>query len=479
MRTHRGSRAAGVTAGAPLASPLETTPPALRGAHVLLDEHHLTRSVNRIATPIIAENLFQTLLGVVDMLMVAKLGAAALAGVGTSLQIMFLAISALSAVSVGTTVLVARASGAGNSADAVSVIKQSLLLGVALAALLSVVGHLLAHRAIALIGAADDVIRPGGDYLDVVATLSIVLVIQLVCSGALRGAGDTRTPMIVTGLVNVINIAAAYGLIFGHFGLPVLGVTGSAIAASLARAVGAGTLLWILFTGRAGLRVPLRGGWHPQGSMMRRIVAIGLPSMIEQTLISSGMLLYSAVAVTLGTAVYAAQRITFNAISISFMPGLGYGMAATTMTGQALGAGRPDLARRATWIAAGQATVWMSTMGLLLILFGQPVMRLFSHDATIVRVGAAALTVLALSQPLQALGQILSGSLRGSGDTRFPMVVTGASIWLVRLPLGWLFAVPLHMGLPGLYLSSIADAGVRAVVTYLRYRQGDWQRRSV
>jgi len=74
---------------------------------------------------------------------------------------------------------------------------------------------------------------------------------------------------------------------------------------------------------------------------------------------------------------------------------------------------------------------------------------------------------------------ILSGSLRGSGDTRFPMVVTGASIWLVRLPLGWLFAVPLHMGLPGLYLSSIADAGVRALVTYLRYRQGDWQRRSV
>ena len=285
--------------------------------------------------------------------------------------------------------------------------------------------------------------------------------------------------MIVTGLVNVINIAAAYGLIFGHFGLPALGVTGSAIAASLARAVGAGTLLWILFTGRAGLRVPLRGGWRPQGSMMRRIVALGLPSMIEQTLISSGMLLYSAVAVTLGTAVYAAQRITFNAISISFMPGLGYGMAATTMTGQALGAGRPDLARRATWIAAGQATVWMSTMGLLLILFGQPVMRLFSHDATIVRVGAAALTVLALSQPLQALGQILSGSLRGSGDTRFPMVVTGASIWLVRLPLGWLFAVPLHMGLPGLYLSSIADAGVRALVTYLRYRQGDWQRRSV
>ncbi len=452
---------------------------ALRRARAVLDEHHLTASVNRLATPIIAENLFQTLLGVVDMLMVARLGAAALAGVGTALQIMFLAISALSAVSVGTTVLVARASGGGRPLEAASVIKQSLLLGMALAVIVSVVGHLLAYRAIALIGASSEVVRTGGDYLDVVAMMSIFLVIQLVCSGALRGVGDTRTPMIVTGLVNIINMAAAYGLIFGHFGLPALGVTGSALAASLARAVGAAALLWVLFKGNMWLRLPVRGDWRPRWSMMRRIVAIGLPSMIEQSLISAGMLMYSALAVTLGTTIYAAQRITFNAISISFLPGLGYGLAATTMTGQALGAGRPDLARRSTWIAATLAAAWMSTMGLLLIIFGRPVMLLFSQDPTIVSVGAAALAVLALSQPFQALGQILSGSLRGSGDTRFPMIVTGASIWLVRLPLGWLFAGPLHMGLPGLYMSSIADAGVRALATYLRFRQGSWQHRRI
>jgi putative MATE family efflux protein len=448
-------------------------------ARVVLDEHHLTRSVNRMATPIIAENLFQTLLGVVDMLMVAKLGAAALAGVGTALQIMFLAIAALSAVSVGTTVLVARASGAGRPEEAAGVIKQSLLLGMALAVLVSVVGHQLADRAIAVIGASAEVVRTGGDYLDVVAMTSLFLVIQLVCAGALRGVGDTRTPMVVTGLVNIINVAAAYCLIFGHFGLPALGVTGSALAASLARAVGAVALLGVLFKGGRWVQLPLSGDWRPRWRTMRRIVAIGLPSMIEQTLISAGMLMYSALAVTLGTTIYAAQRITFNAISISFLPGLGYGLAATTMTGQALGAGRPDLARRSTWIAAALAATWMGTMGLLLILFGQPVMRLFSQDPTIVSVGAAALAVLAFSQPFQALGQILSGSLRGSGDTRFPMMVTGASIWLVRLPLGWLFAGPLHLGLPGLYLSSVADAAVRALATYLRFRQGGWQHRRV
>jgi Na+-driven multidrug efflux pump len=181
----------------------------------------------------------------------------------------------------------------------------------------------------------------------------------------------------------------------------------------------------------------------------------------------------------MGTAVYAAQRITFNALSISFMPGLGFGLAATTMTGQALGAQRPDLAKRATWIAFRLAALWMCTMGAGLIIFGEQIMRLFTTDPLIISVGAAALRVIALSQPLQALGQVMAGSLRGAGDTRFPMIATGISVWLVRLPLGWLIGVPLHGGLPGVYISNVLDAGVRAVANYLRFSTGSWQKRKV
>src|SRR5579859_3979565 len=153
-----------------------------------LDEQHMLGSVNRLAVPIIAENLFQTMLGVVDLLMVSKLGAAAIAGVGTSLQIMFLVISALASVTVGTTVLVARFTGGGQPQDAVRTVKQSLLLGVTLAAVITVIGHVAAHPVIALMGATPPVVRTGGDYLDIVAQMSIFMVIQLVCSGALRGA---------------------------------------------------------------------------------------------------------------------------------------------------------------------------------------------------------------------------------------------------------------------------------------------------
>ena len=461
---------AGVAAAGKVAAPLQATP------RFVLDENQLAGSVNRLAVPIIAENLFQTMLGVVDMLMVSRLGAAAIAGVGTALQIMFLVLAALSAVTVGTTVLVARFTGARRPEEASHAAKQSLMLGVALAAVITLIGHFFSHSVIALLGAAPDVVQTGGDYLDVVAQMAIFMVLQMVCAGALRGAGDTRTPMIVTGLVNIINIIVAYTLIFGHFGFPALGVLGSAWGASVARGIGAAILLGLLFSGRRRVRIAGRAGWRPDPDVMKRVLKIGLPSMIEQTLMSGGALLYSVIVIGMGTAVYAAQRITFNALSISFMPGMGFGMAATTMTGQSLGAGRPDLARRAAWIAVRMAALWMGTMGIGLFIFGNQIMRLFTNDPTIISVGTAALRVIALSQPFQALGQVMAGSLRGAGDTRFPMYATGLSVWLIRLPFGVLFGPVLGWGLAGVYISNVMDAAARAAANYLRFRAGKWQK---
>jgi multidrug resistance protein, MATE family len=442
----------------------------------VLDEEHLAGSVNRLAVPIIAENLFQTMLGVVDMLMVSKLGTTAIDGVGTALQIMFLVMAALSAVTVGTTVLVARYTGAQQPEEASRSAKQSLMLGIALAVIITIIGHLFAHRAIALLGATPDVVTAGGDYLNVVAQMAIFLVLQYVCAGALRGAGDTRTPMIVTGVVNIVNVLVAYTLIFGHFGFPALGVLGSAWGASVARACGAAILLVLLFSGRRRVQIAGRAGWRPDTTLMRRVLKIGLPSMIEQTLMSGGSLLYSVIVIGMGPAIYAAQRITFNALSISFMPGMGFGMAATTMTGQSLGAGRPDLARRSAWIAFRMAALWMCTMGIGLVIFGNQIMRLFTTDPVIISVGTVALRVIAFSQPFQALGQVMAGSLRGAGDTRFPMFATGLSVWLIRLPFGVLFGPVLGWGLGGVYISNVMDALARAIANYVRFRAGKWQK---
>jgi putative MATE family efflux protein len=273
--------------------------------------------------------------------------------------------------------------------------------------------------------------------------------------------------------MNAINLALAYVLIFGQLGLPPLGVGGVALASVIARTVGAAILLGLLFR-RRGLSLR-SAGWWPDLGVMRRVLRIGVPTAVEQSMLSGGFVLYGAMVITLGTTVYATQRLTFQAINLAFMPAFGYATAATTLTGQSLGAGRPDLARAATAAALRQALFWMTLAGFLFALFAGPLMSLFSADPEVIAIGKAALPVLALAQPFWAVGQVYAGSLRGAGDARFPMVATSAGMWLIRLPTAYLFGIVLGWGLPGVYLSSTFDAGLRALLNYLRHRSGRWQ----
>jgi len=254
-----------------------------------------------------------------------------------------------------------------------------------------------------------------------------------------------------------------------------MGVAGAAWAASAARAVGCGVLLFLLLRGKRVVSIAGLAGWRPDFTLVWRLLKIGLPSMVEQIFMSGGMLLYGIIAISLGTVVYATQRITFQIISISFMPGMGFAMASTAIVGQYLGAERVDCAERASSYAVRMAVIWMSALGLAAAVFGNQVMRLFTADPEMIRLGARALIVIALSQPFQAVGQVLAGSLRGAGDTRFPMWATFLGIWLIRLPLGYLFGPVLGWGLSGIYISNVLDGAVRALANWLRHRAGSWR----
>ena len=456
-------------------------PPSQRPAipaEVLDDDRAIRRLVFNLAWPVIVENLLQTAVGFVDLLMVARLGASAIAGVGISVQVLFVIFAAISALATGTTVLVARFIGAKEPKAAGRTLKQSILLGVVLGVLLAAVGVPLSKPLVALMGAAPDVVELGGGYLQIVFLTAVALTLTSVLGAALRGAGDSRTPMLVALGINAVNVVVAYVLIFGHLGFPEMGVIGSAWGAAIGRIAGTLALLFLVLRGTgARTRIDLSGagGWAPNFSLINRLLRIGLPSMGEQLSRSLGMLLFSWVVISLGTAVFAAQRITFNIVSLSFLPGFGFSMAATALTGQALGAGKPDRARRATWFSAQSAAVWMGGMGVTFLLFAPFFMRIFTDDAEIVENGALALRVLALGQAQMAIGMVLAGGLRGAGDTRYPMLVISASMWLVRIPVALVAVHLLGWGLPGAYLAFVAGSSVECIAAYLRYRSGKWQ----
>ncbi len=455
-------------------APVAERPDGSAPGAMAFDERRIGRTVNALAWPIIAEMLFQTALSIVDMWMIAFLGAAAIAGVGASIQIIFVLASLIGAIMIGTTALVARARGAGDLAGASYITKQSMLVGLAASAVLMLLGFWLPEPLLHAMGLELDVVAVGNVYLTWLLLPAVAFVMPFVLGAALRGAGDSRSPMIATGLMNVLNVAFAWVLIFGNLGFPAMGVLGAALAAALGRAVGSLYLLWVVLVRREPIALG-RGGWRPDLEVIGRIIRIGLPAGIEQVIMSAGFLVYGLVAVGMGTLVFAVQRITWNAIGISVMPGFGFAMAASALTGQALGAGRPDLARKMTWYATWSAALWMGLAGLLFFVGGEWLMRPFTDDPEMIRLGAEALRVIAISQPIMAIGLVLSGGLRGAGDTRFPLLTTALTIWGVRVPFGWLFGAALGLGLPGFYAAGVVDSVVRSLVTWLRYRRSDWE----
>ena len=293
-------------------------------------------------------------------------------------------------------------------------------------------------------------------------------------NASMRGAGDTKTPLFVMLVVNALNILVAWTAINGPFGLPRLGVVGSALGAVAGRFAGGLLVLALLLKGRAGLQLKL-SGLRPDGDLIRRILHIGLPTGLEQVLMRTGHMFFARILAELGTVAYAANQVGINGWSLSFMPGFGFALAATTLVGQSLGAQDPESAQQRGYTAYRMGGTLMGVMGLIFILFPAQIVGFFTNDPAVIALGTTPLRVVGFIQPLLAAAMIFPGGLRGAGDTRFPMVITGASIWLIRLPLAYLFALVLNWGLPGAWAAMAVDMSVRGIINFLRFRGGRWK----
>jgi putative MATE family efflux protein len=275
-------------------------------------------------------------------------------------------------------------------------------------------------------------------------------------------------------VVNVINIAVAWTAIHGPLGLPKLGVAGSALGAAAGRAAGGLLVLGFLLRGRSGLKLDLHG-WRLEMPLIRRLLRVGLPTGGEQLLMRVGMMSFVRVVASMGTVAVAAHAVALRAESLSFMPGFGFAIAGTTLVGQGLGARDPGRAERSGYLTYQIAAALMMAMGLVFILLPRPLISLFTNDVAVIGTAVAPLRIIGFVQPLLAASMVFAGSLRGAGDTRFPMYVTGPVILAVRVPTALLLGVALGMGLPGAWLGMATDLSVRGIIFYLRFRSGRWK----
>ncbi len=428
------------------------------------------RRVLGLAIPIIGENLLQTLVGAVDTLLVARLGSEAVAGVGTAVEFVYFIISILIALEIGATVLVSQAFGAGLSNRVREVARQSLVWGIMLAIPVSVAGYALAPSVIGLFGAEPRVAYYASHYLRITAAMSIFLLLTFVGGAIFRGVGDSRTPLAASVVGNIVNVVLAYGLIFGHLGLPRLGVEGSAWGAAIARVVTAAILVGLLLTGRRGISLRGTGSWRPHLGIGQQLLRLGLPASLEQVLSSAGFMTMLFVVAKIGTDALAAQQIAFTALNIGYMPAFGFGIAVTALVGQSIGANRVADAGLAARIGNRSSVVALVAAGIVFFVLATPIMRFFTSDPEVLRQGVNGLRALSISLPFWGTWFVYGGALRGTGDTVTPLLTEAFGVWSAVL-LGLLAVHFFEVGLGTVWGMFIIVSPIPALVNSLRFRQ--------
>ncbi|NLA07154.1 MAG: MATE family efflux transporter [Firmicutes bacterium] len=433
----------------------------------------LRKRVLELAGPSLVEMALVTFVNMADMIMVGRLGPAAIAAVGLTNQPVFFAMAAFIALNVGTTAVIARAIGAGDDDVASDAMRQSLILVVIMGLAVSVLGFVFAGHVLEFMGAEPDVLPMGVSYMKIIASGGVFMVVSMSLTAALRGAGDTKSPMKANMVANVSNVIGNYLLIYGKFGFPKLGVAGAALATTIARIIAFSLLLKVVISGNSHLH--LRGPFRLNRELLERIIRVGMPSAVEQIVLRGGQLVYVKIVAGFGTTVIAAHQIGMNIMNLSFMPGTAFAIAATTLVGQGLGAGMPDLAEDWARETRRMGTVVSCCMALLFILFGKYIAMLYTNDPEVIARTAVVLRILGLVQPAQSTQFILAGGLRGAGDTKWPLYSTAIGVWVFRVAVGYLLAVVMGMELVGAWMGMAVDQLARSTIIAFRFRSGKWK----
>lgn len=432
-------------------------------------KNQIRKEILSLALPLMVSNLLDQAIVIVDIFLVGGIGATAIAAVGLGQLLYSTVITLIFGLSMGTLVVVSQLRGARRMEEAARTGYQSLLVGLLLALMISFLGGAFGQQAALLLGAEEEVARLTGQYVRFLSFFFPFNVTVTILVGMMQGWGDTRTPMRAVLLTNVLHILFAYPLIYGKLGFPRLGVSGAALAIGLSAVIGAIFLITVAF--RAG-RIVL-GPFDLE--LTKRVVRVGGPVFGDRALQQLGQMGYAKAILVYGTVAYAAHQVGVAVEAFSYLHGGAFSIAAATAVGASVGAGKFKAAKLKNWEANRLAVLIMGCMGLIFFFFPYLLLRLFTRDLEVIRLGTFFLKIVAVMQVPLAITMVLEGSLKGAGDTRFILFVTAVGMWIVRVPLSFLFSFGL--GLPLIFVWSIMviDWVTRMTILLLRYRSERWQ----
>jgi putative MATE family efflux protein len=437
-------------------------------------EPYVRPTIWQLAGPSIAASLMFSAVAMIQTKFVGGLGAPAVAAVGAGQRVFFALQALLMAIGVGTTALVARSWGAGQREEASRITSSSLMLGGLVGLFLMIFGMLFSRQIAHIFGLDEHATQLASSNVFWLAAFIIGFAIDIILSSALRAAGNAWTPLLFGLAVNLVNLPLLYTFIFGKFGAPRMGPAGAPFASGLSFVLCGAVLvsLWM----RQKLTIKFYPGDLFQKVRYQRLLHIGYPVALEQLVLQFGFFLFlSLIGHYYGTEAFAAYNVGVNMLNAAMVVGYGFSIAGATLVGQHLGAGDVEGAARSGWRACTMAVAAMSVIGLLIVLNAHALARFFLGSDEIAVLRTTEFTyIMGAMLPLLGVDMAIGGSLRGAGDTRFPLMTSFLGLIGVRCVLAFSFAV-FHLPVVWVYSSIIGDYMLKGTLLIWRFKSGHWK----
>jgi len=437
-----------------------------------VENRKLIKNIFQITLPAVFDLLAQTLIMALDMKMVSSLGPSAISSVGVGTAGMYALIPALIAVATGTTALLSRAYGADNKLDGKKAFAQSFFIAVPLGIFLTIIFLIFSEQIINLVGNAKDMNLSDAILYQNMTVIGFPFIgVSIATFYAFRAMGENKIPMIGNTLALVLKVILNFLLIY----LFKWGIFGAALSTTLTRLFSAIFSIYLVFWSKKNwISLELKDLKFDYFTS-KRILKVGIPAAVEQLGLRIGMLIFEMMVISLGNLSYAAHKIALTAESISFNLGFAFSFAASALVGQELGKGSSQKALKDGYICTIIAMIVMSTFGLLFFIMPQFLVSLFTNDKDVIELSTMALKIVSICQPFSGASMVLAGALRGAGDTKSVLLITYLGIFLVRIPITYLFLDVLNFGLAGAWIVMTIDLVIRSSLAFYIFRRGKWK----
>ena len=434
------------------------------------------KTVLKTSLPAVVDLSASTFMWTFEAILIGRLSAAAFAGHGMALQIIIVVLTLLLTFIVGSSIIINRYIGSNDIWEANHILSQAMILGIIMACVIAFLWYFGAEWIFQLIKEAGSEAKLAGvTYLKTVAVFSPLVLTNFVALGIIRGAGETRTAMVVNLSVVSLNFVLAPILIFGLMGFPRLEVKGAALAMCISQSIGFFVTLYLLRSRKCILFLSFRELTTPNLKTFRRLFRAGIPTTVEQLVWAIGQLVVSGYAATLGITVLATHQILIRIQSILSMFYLGFSIGAMTLVGKNLGADDRPGAFKTAFAANRVVFIFAFIVFIILTVFAKPFVGVFTDEQEVLELGSKVLIIFALVQIPKALDGVLIGNLRGVGDLKWLMYITIASVIFLEIGLNWFLVFSLNYSLMALWTVHFTDEVLRSCINFLRFRSGTWK----